>query len=203
MTWQYQTVTTIPVRALRPHLRPWKTTARVVITTLLIRRGKWLEFPASASPRAPGGPTAKFQEGSMSNATQSALRGSPGDQPGNPRSAFGGIDKSAVRPTAERLDFRTIEESPEFRALRRRLKWFVFPATAFFLIWYIGYVAVAAYAREFMARPLIGEINVGLVLGVAQFITTVGLTMLYLRFARRHIDPKVDELRQDAGDLQR
>ncbi|MER7080730.1 Uncharacterized membrane protein, DUF485 family [Saccharopolyspora antimicrobica] len=139
----------------------------------------------------------------MSNATQSALRGSPGDQPGNPRSAFGGIDKSAVRATPERLDFRTIEESPEFRALRRRLKWFVFPATAFFLIWYIGYVAVAAYAREFMARPLIGEINVGLVLGVAQFVTTVGLTMLYLRFARRHIDPKVDELRQDAGDLQR
>ncbi|MER7014012.1 DUF485 domain-containing protein [Saccharopolyspora sp. NPDC000359] len=175
----------------------------MAITTLSIQRGKWLEFPASAGPRAPGGPTAKSQEGCMSNATQSALRGSPGDQPGNPRSAFGGIDKSAVRTTQDRPDFTAIEQSPEFRALRRRLKWFVFPATAFFLIWYLGYVAVAAYAREFMARPLIGEINVGLVLGVAQFVTTVGLTTLYLRFARRRIDPKVDEIRQDAGDLQR
>ncbi|MGW1679854.1 DUF485 domain-containing protein [Saccharopolyspora sp. NPDC002376] len=175
----------------------------MVINTLSIPRGKWLEFPASAGPRAPGGPTAKYQEGPMSNATQSALRGGPGDQPGNPRSAFGGIDKSSVRDTPEQLDFRTIEQSEEFRSLRRRLKWFVFPATAFFLIWYIAYVAVAAYAREFMARPLIGEINVGLVLGVAQFVTTVGLTTLYLRFARRHIDPKVDEIRQDAGELER
>ncbi|MGP4021055.1 DUF485 domain-containing protein [Saccharopolyspora sp. 5N708] len=137
----------------------------------------------------------------MSNATQSALRGSPREQPGNPRSAFGGIEKSAVRATNERPDFAAIQQSAEFRALRRRLKWFVFPATAFFLIWYLGYVAVAAYLPEFMARPLVGEINVGLVMGIGQFITTVGLTTLYLRFARRHIDPKVDQIRQDAGEL--
>jgi uncharacterized membrane protein (DUF485 family) len=139
----------------------------------------------------------------MSNATQSALRGSPRDQPGNPRSAFGGIDKSAVRATNERPDFIAIRQSPEFRALRRRLKWFVFPATAFFLIWYIGYVAIAAYAHEFMARPLIGEINVGLVMGIGQFVTTVGLTTLYVRFARRRIDPQVDQIRQDAGEFDR
>ncbi|MCI2423816.1 DUF485 domain-containing protein [Saccharopolyspora sp. K220] len=139
----------------------------------------------------------------MSNATQSALRGSPREQPGNPRSAFGGIDKSAVRSTDERPDFTAIQQSAEFRALRRRLKWFVFPATAFFLIWYLGYVAVAAYQPEFMAQPLVGEINVGLVMGIGQFVTTVGLTTLYLRFARRHIDPKVDEIRQDAGELNR
>ncbi|MEV0699125.1 DUF485 domain-containing protein [Saccharopolyspora sp. NPDC050389] len=137
----------------------------------------------------------------MSNATQSALRGGPRDQPGNPRVAFGGIDKSSVRATNERPDFVAIQQGPEFRDLRRRLKWFVFPATAFFLIWYMGYVAIAAYAREFMARPLIGEINVGLVMGVGQFVTTLGLTALYVRFARRRIDPEVDRIRQDAGEF--
>ncbi|MGI8309871.1 DUF485 domain-containing protein [Saccharopolyspora sp. ASAGF58] len=136
----------------------------------------------------------------MSNATQSALRGSQRDQPGNPGAAFGGIGKSSVRATNEPPDFIAIQESAEFRALRRRLKWFVFPATAFFLIWYLGYVAIAAYAREFMARPLVGEINVGLVMGIGQFITTVGLTGLYVRFARRRIDPDVDRIRDDAGE---
>ncbi|MBB5153747.1 DUF485 domain-containing protein [Saccharopolyspora phatthalungensis] len=139
----------------------------------------------------------------MSNAPQSALRGSPRDQPGNPAAAFGGINKSAVRATNERPDFTAIQQSAEFRALRRQLKWFVFPATAFFLIWYIGYVAVAAYAQEFMAQPLIGEINVGLVMGVGQFVTTVGLTTLYTRFARRRIDPQVDRIREDAGEYDR
>src|SRR5690606_32437322 len=102
-----------------------------------------------------------------------------------------------------RPDFTAIEQSQEFRALRRRWKWFVFPATAFFLIWYVGYVALAAYARDFMAQRLFGEVNVGLVMGVAQFVTTVILTSLYLRFARRRIDPKVDEIRQHAGDPER
>ncbi|GAA0512036.1 hypothetical protein GCM10011581_02330 [Saccharopolyspora subtropica] len=139
----------------------------------------------------------------MSNATQSALRGSTREQPGKTRSAFGGIEKSAVRRASDRPDFTTIQQSEEFRDLRRRLALFVFPATAFFLIWYLGYVALAAYAPEFMAHRLFGEINVGLVMGVGQFLTTVGLTALYLRFARRKIDPMVDRIRQDAGELDR
>lgn len=138
----------------------------------------------------------------MSNATQSALRGSP-REPGNQRAAFGGIEKSAVRTTADRPDFTSIQQSAEFRSLRRRLKWFVFPATAFFLIWYLGYVLAAAYFPEELAKPVYGEVNVGLLLGLGQFVTTVGLTTLYVRFARRHIDPRVDEIREQAGEFDR
>ncbi|RRO15406.1 DUF485 domain-containing protein [Saccharopolyspora rhizosphaerae] len=136
----------------------------------------------------------------MSNATQSALRGSP-REPGNQRAAFGGIEKSAVRSTDDRPDFTAIQQSAEFRSLRRRLNWFVFPATAFFLIWYVGYVVAAAYFPKAMAEPVFGEVNVGLLLGVGQFVTTVGLTTLYVRFARRHVDPRVDDIREQAGDL--
>ncbi len=137
----------------------------------------------------------------MSNATQSALRGQPREPAGKARTAFGGIDKSSVRPTSGAPDFVAIQQSPEFHNLRRRLKWFVFPMTAFFLIWYLGYVVLAAYAHDFMAQPLFGEINVGLVMGLGQFVTTVGITALYGRFANRYVDPQVTEIRRNAmGD---
>ncbi|MBE9373974.1 DUF485 domain-containing protein [Saccharopolyspora sp. HNM0983] len=135
----------------------------------------------------------------MSNATQSAVRGNPRDPGGNGRTAFGGIDKSAVRYTPEHVDFSAIQQSPEFRSLRSRLKWFVFPATAFFLIWYLGYVVLAAYAPDFMAQRVFGEVNVGLLMGIGQFATTLLLTTLYARYARKHLDPQVDELRENAG----
>ena len=84
-------------------------------------------------------------------------------------------------------------------ALRRRVSRFVFPLTALFLIWFVGYVVLAAYAHDFMATPLVGSINVGLALGLLQFVSTLTITTAYVRFADRHIDPQVDEIRQKAG----
>ncbi|GAA4885125.1 MULTISPECIES: DUF485 domain-containing protein [Saccharopolyspora] len=139
----------------------------------------------------------------MSNATQSALRGKPRDQAGKTRTTFGGIDKSSVRQSDAPVDFTAIQQSAEFQALRRRVKWFVFPATAFFLIWYLSYVALAAYAPEFMATPVFGEVNAGLLLGIGQFVTTVALTSLYVAFAQRRVDPAVDEIRRNAGGADR
>ncbi|QUH00022.1 DUF485 domain-containing protein [Saccharopolyspora erythraea] len=137
----------------------------------------------------------------MTNATQSALRGQPRDQAGKGRTAFGGIDKSSVRPTHQGPDFAAIHDSAEFRHLRSRVKWFVFPMTAFFIVWYLGYVVLAAYLPEFMATRLWGEVNVGLVMGVGQFATTLIITGMYVRFARKHMDPEVEEIRREAiGD---
>ncbi len=136
----------------------------------------------------------------MSNATESALRAR--SRTATPGTTFGGIDKSAVRPSREKPDSQTIQASPEFQELRRRLNWFVFPMTAFFLVWYIGYVILAAYFHDFMAQPVLGEVNVGLLLGLAQFVTTVGITMLYARFARKQIDPRVDHIRHETGGEQ-
>lgn len=135
----------------------------------------------------------------MSNATHSSVRGNPRDPGENGRTAFGGIDKSAVRYGTDQIDFTAIQRSPEFRALRRRLTTFIVPATAFFLIWYLVYVVLAAYATDFMAQRVYGEINVGLLMGVGQFATTLLLTALYSRYARTRLDPQVDELRENAG----
>lgn len=138
----------------------------------------------------------------MTNATPPPLRARSAEQAGKAPAAFGGIDKSAARRGNERPDFADIQRSEEFIRLRRRLKRFVFPMTVLFLCWYIGYVVLAAYAHDFMATPLFGKVNVGIVLGVGQFVSTVVITTLYVRFATRNIDPQVERLRRDTeGDI--
>jgi uncharacterized membrane protein (DUF485 family) len=86
--------------------------------------------------------------------------------------------------------------SPEFAALRVRLRSFVFPMTAFFLAWYFSYVLLAAFAPHFMAIKVIGNINVGLIFGLLQFVSTFAITTMYVQFANRHLDPVSSRIRQ-------
>ena len=67
--------------------------------------------------------------------------------------------------------------------------------TAAFLLWYLAFVLLASYARELMATPVSGVITVGLLVGLAQFVSTFALTAAYVRFARRRIDPLAAQIR--------
>jgi uncharacterized membrane protein (DUF485 family) len=96
-------------------------------------------------------------------------------------------------------DFVAIQGSEEFRALRRRALVFIFPMTALFLAWYLTYVIASAYAHDFMSTRVLGVINVGIVLGLLQFVTTVVLTLSYARYAKRRLDPQVAVVRGLAG----
>jgi uncharacterized membrane protein (DUF485 family) len=96
-------------------------------------------------------------------------------------------------------DYAAIQAGPEFVALRRRFRAFVFPMSFAFFAWYMTYVLLAAYAHDFMSRKVFGQVNVGLLLGIGQFASTALVTWLYLRYARRRIDPRVAALRAKAG----
>jgi uncharacterized membrane protein (DUF485 family) len=93
-------------------------------------------------------------------------------------------------------DYERVQRSAEFQALRHRFRSFVFPMTGLFLTWYLVYVLLAAYATDFMSTRLVGNITVGLLFGLGQFVSTFVITMLYARWANRHQDPIADELRQ-------
>ena len=95
--------------------------------------------------------------------------------------------------------FVTIQASPEFAELRRKLRRFVFPMTAFFLAWYATYVLLGAFAHDFMAIKVFGNINVGLLIGLGQFLTTFIITGLYVRFANRELDPRAAAIRSMLG----
>ena len=78
---------------------------------------------------------------------------------------------------------------PEFTELRRLYRGFVFPATIAFLAWYLLYVVMSNWATGFMNTQLVGNINVALVFGLLQFLTTFGLAWLYSRFSTARLDP--------------
>ena len=68
--------------------------------------------------------------------------------------------------------------------------------TAVFLVWYGIYVMLGAFADEFMATKVWGDINVGLIIGLGQFLSTFIITALYVRFANRELDPRAGALRE-------
>ncbi|MFI0410875.1 DUF485 domain-containing protein [Actinomadura sp. 3N508] len=82
-----------------------------------------------------------------------------------------------------------------FRLLRRRYRRVAAAVGTLFLGWYFAYVGLAAFAREFMARPVAGHLNVALLLGGLQFVSTFVLAGVYVAYARRRLDPLAGELR--------
>ena len=107
------------------------------------------------------------------------------------------------RPAPTGQEFVAMQASPEFQELRSRLRRFVFPMTVFFLVWYAIYVLLGAFAHDFMATPVFGNINVGLLIGLGQFLTTFLITGLYVRFANRELDPRAEAIRNELeGPLQ-
>jgi uncharacterized membrane protein (DUF485 family) len=94
-------------------------------------------------------------------------------------------------------NWREVQASPEFTQLRARLRRFVFPMTAIFIGWYLLYVLLADYAHDFMSTKIVGNINVALVLGLLQFVSTFLITSLYVRHANRHLDPVADKIRSE------
>ncbi|HEU4421528.1 MAG TPA: DUF485 domain-containing protein [Pilimelia sp.] len=90
-----------------------------------------------------------------------------------------------------------VQRSEEFVRLRKTFRGFVFPMTAAFFLWYALYVLLSAYARDFMSIKLWGNINVALVLGLLQFVTTFLIAWIYARWAERRLDPTADKLRAE------
>ncbi|AZZ79967.1 DUF485 domain-containing protein [Gordonia alkanivorans] len=109
------------------------------------------------------------------------------------------IDQPAAAPphTPSGEQFIEMQNSPQFQELKARLRKFIFPMTAFFLIWYAIYVLLGAFAHDFMAIQVWGNINLGLILGLLQFVTTFVITGLYVRFANRELDPRAEALRNE------
>lgn len=106
-------------------------------------------------------------------------------------------DLPAARPAPTGEEFLAVQASPEFQELRSRLRKFVFPMTAFFLVWYGIYVLLGAFAHDFMATQVFGNVNVGLLIGLGQFLTTFIITGLYVRFANRELDPRAEAIRHE------
>ena len=102
-----------------------------------------------------------------------------------------------VEPSAppDPKNYVAVQASPEFVALRKTLRGFIFPMTIAFFLWYALYVFLSAYARDFMGTKIVGNINVGLVFGLLQFVSTFVIAWWYAHWAGRKLDPLADDIR--------
>ena len=90
-----------------------------------------------------------------------------------------------------------LHATEEFAELRRRYRGFVLPATVAFLSWYLLYVVLSNWAGDFMSTKIVGNINVALVFGLLQFVTTFGLAWYYAKFSAAKLDPLARQLEID------
>ena len=98
--------------------------------------------------------------------------------------------------------YLVVERSPKFRDLRGRYRRFVFPMGAAFLIWYFLLMYAAGWHREWMATPVWGSINIGMIFALSEFVTTFGIAWLYTWYADNNIDPERYELKAEVEMLQ-
>ena len=99
--------------------------------------------------------------------------------------------------TEANVDWVAEQASPEFAALRKAIRSFIFPMTAAFLLWYLAYLLCAAYARGFMNVRVFGNVTIGLLFGLLQFASTFVIAVLYAKRANRKVDPLADRLRAE------
>ena len=91
--------------------------------------------------------------------------------------------------------FQEVQASAEFTELRSRFRRFAFPMTAAFLVWYFAYVLLSTYAEGFMNIRVFGNVSLGILLGLLQFLTTFIITWVYIRHANKNLDPLSAKLR--------
>ncbi len=101
-----------------------------------------------------------------------------------------------VSPEAQAA-YERIHASDDFARLKKAYLGFVAPMTVAFLVWYLLYVLCSSYAGGFMDQQLIGNINVALVFGLLQFVTTFGIAYWYAKYSAAKMDPIADALDEE------
>ena len=115
----------------------------------------------------------------------------------SPSPATPGPEPAAAAETPAPEQFLAVQQSEEFGRLRRSFRGFAIPMTVAFLIWYFAYVLLSTYAEALMSTPVLGNLNLGLLLGLSQFLMTFLITWLYIRHANRSLDPISQKLRDE------
>jgi uncharacterized membrane protein (DUF485 family) len=89
-----------------------------------------------------------------------------------------------------------VGKDPEMVELERRHRRFVWPATVFFLIYYLALNVLAGTSPDLMGTKLVGEFTFGYLFALSQFLMAFVVAWVYSRWAARRIDPLATDLRE-------
>jgi uncharacterized membrane protein (DUF485 family) len=89
-----------------------------------------------------------------------------------------------------------VGKDPEMVELERRHSRFVWPITAFFLIYYMSLNVLAGTSPELMGTKLFGQFTFGYLFALSQFVMAFVVAWVYSRWAATRMDPLAADLRE-------
>jgi uncharacterized membrane protein (DUF485 family) len=98
-------------------------------------------------------------------------------------------------PCADR--YVIAHRNPEFAAVSDRWRRFIRRWSIGLLAWWLPVIVLGAFAPGFYSVKVLGDVNIGLLAVLGTFVLTVLITVAYLRFADRAVDPMARQLRTD------
>ena len=95
-----------------------------------------------------------------------------------------------------------VGKDPEMVELEHRHQRFVWPTTAFFLIYYLSLNVLAGTSPGLMGTKLFGEFTFGYLFALSQFLMAFVVAWVYSRWAASRMDPLATDLREKLRDKQ-
>jgi uncharacterized membrane protein (DUF485 family) len=109
------------------------------------------------------------------------------------------MDEEKLNRAEARYD--EVLADPRYQRLVKRRGRFTWALTLVMLAAYFGYIALIAFDKELLARPIGGGVtSLGIPVGVGIILLAIVLTGLYVRRANKEFDPLVRALRD--GDAE-
>jgi uncharacterized membrane protein (DUF485 family) len=88
-----------------------------------------------------------------------------------------------------------IQQHPKYLELRRKRSGLGALLTLLMLLVYYGYIALIAFDKQFLAKPLgAGVTTLGVPIGMGVIIFTIAITAFYVWRANREFDTLTEEL---------
>src|SRR5690625_5070491 len=93
----------------------------------------------------------------------------------------------------EKYEYMKIEQTEEFKELKRRKYRIIFTVPLLCIDYYLFYIVMSAYAQDFMSQPLWGNLTTCYLFGVSYYLVVWALAFVYVIKARQY-DKLVDEI---------
>src|SRR5690606_294122 len=105
----------------------------------------------------------------------------------------------ARRPLMSDPVTERIRSHPKYLELRRKRNRFGIVLTVLMLLVYYGYIALIAFDKPFLARPIgAGVTTLGIPIGLGVIVFTILITLLYIRRANSEFDRLTAEILKEA-----
>ncbi|MEI3612585.1 DUF485 domain-containing protein [Pseudogracilibacillus sp. SO30301A] len=91
------------------------------------------------------------------------------------------------------IAFEKIEKTEEFQDLKRRKYRFIFTVPVLFLIYYLLFIVMSAYAKPLMSSIVFGNFTFGYLFGISYYVVIWALAFIYV-FKAKSYDRQVDDI---------